>query len=197
MDSTLKKSATPRELVMIIVATIALFMIFIRMVYKPNAQKMADLSTQMESVLAEQKSLSQQVELLTQQKQKKQESEPPVVGNSKIQILNGALKPDISETPELIKTLSDPAFVNGLVIDSISYKPEKPSGAHKEIPITIRAHGTFNKLNGFLKNLDELNVLFSVDSVTITTDSIVQGEMSVDMSATFYLIEGIHAEQHS
>lgn len=174
---------------------LAILIVFTRFFYTPQKAQLAEIKTQFTTVQKERDSLKAEITIL---QAKKNASRPAVSAPSADltqQILKGETPPDFSETSGAIEHMTRLASKRSIDVDSISSRPPEQKSGYKRVAIQMKAHGTFKSITALLGDFEEARALMVVDDLSISTESAVSGEMIIDLKASLFEVEGIHAKK--
>ncbi len=189
----LKKMASLKELLMMGVAVFFILIMFNRIVYAPKNLQLAGYKTELVELNKRKKSLETEL-LALKAKQIIRQVSAEKSTNVKIQILKGDIKPVLTDATDMINLLTRFAGEERIVLDKISSKDPEIKSGYAKIPFVMGMHGSFSELMEFLKKLDNVRALFAMDALILATDTTISSDTSLDIKATLYDVEGIHAE---
>lgn len=189
----LKQIAKTREAILALCAIGLLVVIFFKVIYSSRADALGELKTKIKTLQNEEKNLKKANQTLKEQKSKTKVSTTPKAAGIKTQILKGERKAQILTMPELLQTITQPDFLPGMTITSLSSSASQSGSGFTKTPLVIKGKGSFLGITSFMDKLDSLITLFAVDSVSIISTPELGNMMDVEINATLYKVEGTYA----
>jgi Tfp pilus assembly protein PilO len=190
---SLKKIASLREVGLAILVLGVILFTFFNNFYSSQTQKINDLKTQKTTLETEVKSLRSTVQNMHQQNNTKNKTVKVDSPNVKIHILKGGQPPAFSKMNAFLEQITSPNFQNQLKLNEITTQGAAEEKGYIKNPVSITAQGAFEGIANFLKRLDDIEALVSVDSLFISISDSAPDKMDLELSTTLYQVEGIHA----
>lgn len=188
----LKKIATSREMILFSLVSIFFVFMFYRIACSPNLEEIESLKEKKKTVQLEKKGLQMEFDALKLYKQKKEKSEKKS-SNIRMDILSGKKEPEINDVASFLKQITAQQFQQGITLDSLSYDTTTKGSGYSKTPFNLKVSGPFNKITSFMEKIDQLSALVSLDSIYLGSDKEQEGEMELEIIATFYQMEGLNA----
>lgn len=194
MDQTsLKKIASLRELILATLILMIVLYTFFKNFYGAQSKAINDLKTQKQTLEAETKTLQATLEALRAQNVSKRKVVKVDSPNVKIQILKGGRHPEFSKLNDFLEQITSPNFQKQLKLNEITNRGTTEGKGFTTNPVFISASGAFDQIAEFLRQLDDLPALVSVDSLFLTIAEETPNMMNLELNTTFYQVEGINA----
>lgn len=192
--SNLSKTAQPREVVLLILAAIAVLFVFFRYVISPLGEKVRGTGDKLGLLKQEERLLKNQLTVLKKQESRKRTT-VEAGENVKLEILKGDREAPVRNVNELIQTIAPPSFQHGMTVDTLSVRPTESRNGYLATPFEMTGHGPFDQTMSFLEKLDRLPALVLVDSVDLEMDTKGKREIDLELTASFYQMEGLRGSK--
>lgn len=196
MATSLKNIASIRELLISVTIIFFIIIVFFNYLYAAKSNQLKEIGLQVKAVEIEKKALVAQIEGLRKKREQKElEVVPVVTTNTKILILKGGKKPEFVRITDFLEKLVDPNFRGRVDLSNVATAAIGGGSGFTKQPVSITAKGTFGQITRFLKGLDDVEALVSVDSIFMAGHP--SGEkkegtgMDAQIAVTLYEVEGL------
>lgn len=194
LTNQLKKPAQVRESLLAILVMLAIcYMSYINF-YSPKKDLATEIFDKVTKIEADIKSVTQLNETLQkkyeeQEKEMKKESKEVASQNQKLQMIQRSVSPEYQNISDFLKAVTHPRFRSKMIIDSFKYDAQRKDKGFASNQFKITASGKFQNVVEFIKKLEEVPALVSLDNLSIKLSDLDTSLVSLDLSGTFYQLE--------
>ena len=181
-----KKSISPREQVLSGLVLLAFVTMFFRVVYFPKRDGNEDLAKKIVASELEQSSLEKFTQALMQATPQKVTLQ---VQSPALQVLKGSEKPAAKAIADLLSILSDRDFLQGLSVKELNDLPPKQERGYRKITFTVKVAGPFVAAMNYIKRVENLPVLLSVDLIEMLSPAFQSEEITLELIGTLIEME--------
>lgn len=190
----LKKPAQVRESVLAIIVMLTICYMSYNTFYSPKKKLATELSDKVTKIEAEIKSVTQLNQTLQkkyeeQEVEMKKESKEVASQNQKLQMIQRSMSPEYRNISDFLSAVTHPRFRIKLVIDSFKYDAPKKEKGFTSSVFKITASGKFQNMVEFIRKLEEVPALVSLDNISIKISDKDTSLVFLDLSGTFYQLE--------
>jgi Tfp pilus assembly protein PilO len=193
----LKQIATFREMIMAAVIMLLIIYLFFTNLYPPKKKEAESLKNQIGTLTTEQKTLTAQKAVLLRERQIKTKTRVnDEVANTKDAILKGK-KPAIFDKPvDYLNHISDPSFLSNVKLLSVVTGKPADLSFFTKTSLLLKTEGSYKENINFLKGLENLEALVSIDNVILKPDNEEEpGLISLNLTTTVYQVEGVNVQK--
>lgn len=109
-------------------------------------------------------------------------------------VLLGQL-PEDTEVPGLIEDISNEAVSNGLVLDEVNLRPERPREFYFELPIDVKATGNYHDFGSFVSGVASLPRIVTLHDFAVSRDKFAKkdepaNKLKLEILAKTYRYKG-------
>lgn len=102
-----------------------------------------------------------------------------------------ALK-SVSEHPksaiaQIIRRISSKRVMGNVSLNSISFKTANVKSGYAVVPVSLSVLGTFSSLQKYLRSIEKMKYLFTVDNITLSLSEKNSGLISANLEASIYI----------
>ncbi|MDP2600620.1 MAG: hypothetical protein Q8P84_07830 [Deltaproteobacteria bacterium] len=185
----LKKTANPREQILGLLVSVALFAMFLRVVYFPKKEAAEQLRSQIHNLILEREALQKFTDALLTTLSRQSATKQPSKGSSDAQILKGEARAIVEEISPFLEKMTTPQFLQGVLVRSMSHIPPKNENGFLKTSFFMEAHGSFRNVTSYLERIAALPVLVSIDNVSLKTTDAKTAQVDVEISGSFFQME--------
>lgn len=184
----LKEKANPREQVLGFLVIIALFVMFLRVLYFPKRGEAQGFRGQIQNLKLEKEALTKFTEALIQATQKTgpDKQKNPLSLSVKLRVLRGELPSVTEETAPLLSLLTSPQFLTGITIKSMSDLPPKKEEGYQKSSFFMNAQGSFPHIIQYLEKIEQVPALMAIDNVALKTIDTRASEVDLELNGTLF-----------
>lgn len=198
LGNQLKKPAKVREIIMAAIAMVFIFVASLQNFVFPKQQEVVELSQQLQtlkdSIEATQKHIQAVKDATAQLATTDTQSTKPdtIAEDPRLKMLKNK-KQKYNGISDFFSDLSGITFRGSVEIDSIKHDPSVDRGGYHAIKFTLLAHGDFQNILSFIKKMENVPALVSLDMVLIDVGKGDQDNISLSLTGTFYQLEDENA----
>ncbi len=176
MGFDFRKDVIPREQALFGLLLIAVIVLFLRMVYTPNAVRLIDLKQRVANLQMEKAAL-EKFQLSTPK------IRPSVVPTKNIQarVLSGDILSEFHDVSALLSKVTEPSFRGDLTVGSFNYQaPVVTESPIQTVDFMLKPHGRFSSLLEYLQRLEQFPAVFKIKDISLEmnrTDHQILGEI--------------------
>lgn len=186
----LKKMASPKEVILMAFCLMMLAYMFHRYFYTPLVMNLKEAKKGADVIVGEKQSLKEQMASLEERRMAKQaQTAVQSSANTRIEILDGRHKPKITNLQAMLETITQPRVKNSVTLISLTAKNAEASDGYRKSSFSLEAAGTFGSIIAFMKNLDELEALLAIESLSLEADPVAKGNVNLALAASLYELE--------
>lgn len=194
LTNQLKKPAQARETVLAVLVMLTLCYMSYITFYSPEKKLATERSEKFNKVQAEIKSVMQLNQTLQkkyeeQEMEIKKESKEMASQNQKLQMIQRSVSPEYRDISDFLKAITHPKFRSKMVIDSFKYDAPRKDKGFTASQFKITASSKFQNVVEFIKKLEEVPALVSLDNLSIKLSDQDTSLVFLDLSGTFYRLE--------
>lgn len=193
LSSSLKKQATLKESVLMVIMALAMCYLLHSLVYAPKkaaTQKIQEQLTKIEDeikrekiVIQEMKSKQVKVEDETVKQLKSTMAISPVV-----QMIQKTRTQAFGNISEFIFTISKSEFRSSLSFQSLNHSEEQKNDGYKSTVFHLVVTGQFVRMINFLEKIEDLTALIAIDAVKLSANN-TNDLVTLDLTGTFFQME--------
>lgn len=193
LSSSLKKQATLKESVLMVIMALAMCYLIHSLVYAPKkeaTQKIQEQLTKIEDeikrekiVIQEMKSKQVKVEDETVKQLKSTMAISPVV-----QMIQKTRTQAFGNISEFIFTISKSEFRSSLSFQSLNHSEEQKNDGYKSTVFHLVVTGQFVRMINFLEKIEDLTALIAIDAVKLSANN-TNDLVTLDLTGTFFQME--------
>lgn len=192
-ETSLKKIASSREMILTVIIFLGIFIIFYRFFFDPQSEKIEKKNSEIVKLDKKIKALEKQNKvLLSQRKVKKIKYDKSA--NQRLMILKGSRDAEFEELSDFLNFLAQLSSESGLTLGSLSTSKSSSHEGYQRSPIELKAIGQFKQILSLLTQLDFLEALLAIESIDLLSDPMIAGQMVLTLNASHYKLEDYHAE---
>lgn len=184
----LKEKANPREQLLGFLVIVALFVMFLRVLYFPKREEAQGFRGQIQNLKLEKEALTKFTEALLQAMRKtgREDQKSPISIPIKLRVLKGELPAVTEETAPLLSLLTSPQFITGITVKSMSDLPPKKEEGYQKSSFFINAQGSFPHVIHYLKKIEQVPALMAIDNVALKTIDTRASEVDLELNGTLF-----------
>lgn len=178
----LNQQANRRETILFGLIILVLLVLFLRMVYGPQAARLDEAKTKYQSLTFEKDALE------------KFSHATPVISRRdtltrrgiKMKILYGEVTSVYQDVTSLLDALTAPSFLSGVTIKKLSYQPEVLDKGFGRTDFSMDLLGSFPDVIQYLDRLEQFPALFNLESLSFKTAEGQSRELQINLQGRVY-----------
>lgn len=190
MDTAeLKKVANLREQILAGLVMLAIFVMFVRVIYSPKKDEVTRLKSQVKNLKMEKDALDKFTQALRETALKEQLQAAKELPSIKVQVLKGDVKSVAKETPALLSLVTSQPFLKGILVKEMSDLAPKQEKGYKKADFFINAHGFFRNMIEYLDRMRKLPALLVVENIDLKVVDEKAARVELELNGTLFQME--------
>ncbi len=187
----LNQKATSRETVLLLISLAIVMGVFLKGVHGPQLRRVVEFKQKTTALRLEREALKKfSLPALDRGTAAAAFSKTKGI---KAKILTGELKPAFVDVPTALSKLTEPVFLQGVIIQNISYQPPSAQAGVIQTDFNLNIRGTFVEVLRYLERLEKFPALFVIRAMDVKTVEGQTQEINADLSGRFYELGSLPA----
>ncbi|MBI2345916.1 MAG: hypothetical protein HYV03_03360 [Deltaproteobacteria bacterium] len=193
-----KQEAQLREKIYFFAILLLVVVMFARVLWGPKAAQTRDSQKQVELVSLRVETLKKRLGELKklQASRSQQQVPPPTTGGPNARFdpyRMGAVRSRQEVMSEVIRALTGPQALQGLVLNGHSIGSDADAGSYLIVPLEFTIEGPFAAMLQYLDKVEELPLLLTVDNVTLTAPAETPDRVQAKLATAVYVVKSAAA----
>lgn len=190
LSSGLKKQATVKEAVLMVIMSLAVCYLIYSYFYQPKKTAVIKLSEQVTKINEE---ISREKQIIQEMKSKQVKSDEDTGRQLKstmaispvVQMIQRTRAPAFGNISELFLAISKPDFRSSLQFESLKHTEEKVEDGFKSTEFHLVVRGQFVRIVTFLEKIEDIEALISLESMKMNSNE-SNDQVTLDVTGTFF-----------
>ena len=184
-----------REQLLAGLVMLAIFVMFVRVIYSPKKDEVTRLKSQVKNLKMEKDALNKFTQALRETALKEQLQVAKELPSIKVQVLKGDVKSVAKETAALLSLVTSQPFLKGILVKEMSDLSPKQEKGYKKADFFINAQGSFRNMIDYLDRIRKLPVLLVLENIDLKVVDEKAARVELELNGALFQVEERHVAQ--
>lgn len=194
IGNQLKKQAKLRESLLAIAVILVVSYALYANLYVPNATKVKDLRASLSELVTKGEGVKKLIDALQkrnteQESEAKKQAQMQAKSDPRVQLLKQYKDPVFANVSEFLNALNQYEFRSGVELNGIKYGADVNLKGYTSTTFSLNVSGRFSNVLEFVRKLEELPVLISLDKITIEVNKTDAKQVIMELGGIYFQLE--------